>query len=204
MFRRISFYLLMSCASILLVSCASVQEHTTVEPSGWQAEQQRRQQIKNWEIRGRLGVQTEVTGGNVDIIWKQSAQDYSIRLIAALGTGNYHIKGDDVAAVVHYPGGQVKTIYNTDDIFTSVLEIDLPVSAVKDWIRGLPARSMIIDDIQWNDQGLLHSVKQSGWNVEIKRYTGGKLLLPHIIYLSRNDNDDLDIRLALKQWLVKP
>jgi len=202
MLRHFSFYLTIGLTSLLLASCAAIQEQVKTEPAGWAAEQQKRQQIKNWEIRGRLGVQTEKTGGSMDLIWKQVAQDYSIHLIAPLGAGNYHIQGNDTFAEIRFPDGQKEIVYDIEDIFSTALEIDLPVKAVKDWIRGLPARSIPVDDIRWNNQGLLHTIKQNGWNVELKKYTGSSLLLPHVIYLSRDDNVDLDIRLVLRQWMV--
>ena len=202
MIRHLSFYLAVSIASLMLVSCATVKQQTSSEPAGWAADQQKRQLIKSWEIRGRLGIQTENNGGTLDIIWKQSEQDFSIRLIAPLGAGNYHVQGNAESAEIRFPDGQVKMVDGIDDVFSSILEVDLPANAVKDWIRGLPAKSLAVEDISWNEQGLLNTVKQSGWNVEMKKYTGNKILLPHVMYLSRDDNDELDIRLVLRQWLI--
>jgi len=215
MFRHFSFRPYVRLAniwllSLLLASCATTQEQVTTEPpvdptaepSTWAAEQQQRLQIKNWEIRGRLGVQTETSGGSLDLIWKQAEEEYSIRLIAPLGAGNYLIQGDDTFARIHFPDGRKETVDNVDDIFSTTLEVDLPIAAVKDWIRGLPAGSMPVQDMQWNGQGLLHTVEQSGWNVEMNKYTGSKISLPHVIYLSRDDDAELDIRLVLRQWLI--
>ena len=202
MVRHFSFPLLISLVCLILVSCAAIKEQTTIEPAGWVAEQQKRQQIKVWEIRGRLGVQTESNGGALDIIWKQSEQDFSIRLIAPLAAGNYLVQGNSDYAQVRFPDGEKKIVNNIDDVFAAILEVDLPANAVKDWIRGLPAKALAVERISWNDQGLLYRIKQSGWNVEMKKYTGNKILLPHVIYLSRDDDAELDIRLALRQWLV--
>ena len=188
--------------SIALASCAVVKEKTIIEPANWKAEQLKRQQISVWEIRGRLGLQTETTGGVLDIIWKQSEEDYSIRLIAPLGAGSYLIQGNDKYADVRYPDGRKEIISNVDDAFLSALQVKLPVSAIRDWLRGLPAKQMPIDKINWNDKGLLNRLQQSGWNVEMKKYTGADILLPHAIYLSRDDKPELDIRLILRQWLV--
>ena len=186
----------------MLASCATVKEQVTTEPAGWMAEQQKRQQIKSWEIRGRLGVQTENDGGTLDIIWKQSELDFSIRLIAPLAAGNYLVQGNGDSAEIRFPDGQIETVNNIDDVFSSILEVNLPANAVKDWIRGLPAKTLSVENISWNDQGLLNTIKQSGWNVEMKKYTGKKILLPHVIYLSRDDDIELDIRLVLRQWLI--
>jgi len=202
MFRQFLFPIAISLVLLMLASCATVKEQITTEPAGWVAEQHKRQQIKNWEIRGRLGVQTENDGGTLDIIWKQAEQDFSIRLIAPLGAGNYLVQGNGYAAEVRYPDGQVKTVNSIDDVFTSILEVNLPVNAVKDWIRGLPAKTLSVESITWNEHGLLNTIKQSGWNVEMKKYTGKKILLPHAIYISRDENTELDIRLVLRRWLI--
>ncbi len=202
MIRHLSFSLAISFALLMLTSCAAIKEQVDTEPAGWAAEQQKRQQVKSWEIRGRLGVQTENDGGSLDIIWKQAEQDFSIRLIAPLGAGNYSVQGNAKGAEIRFPDGSIKTVSNINSVFTEILEVNLPVSAVKDWIRGLPAKTLSIEDISWNEQGLLNTIRQSGWNVEMKKYTGQKLLLPHVLYLSRNDDENLDIRLVLRQWLV--
>ena len=202
MIRRLLSPSLVLLTCSILVSCATVKQQVFTEPAGWIAEQQQRQQIKIWEIRGRLGVQTESNGGSMDIIWKQSDEEFSIRLIAPLGAGTYLIQGDNEVADIRFPDGQKKVVNNIDEVFSSALEIELPANAVKDWIRGLPAKSLSVESISWNEQGLINRIKQSGWNVEMKKYTGNDILLPHAIYLSSDDNDELDVRLVLRQWLV--
>lgn len=198
--------------ALWLTSCASLQEQQpAVEapvkkvseiPEDWQEQQLKRQQIKNWEIRGRIGVQTKDNGGSMDIIWKQAGQSYSIRLIAPLGAGNYHVQGEHDYAEIRYPDGRKEIIDNVDDVFASTLDVALPTSAIKDWIRGMPAASLKLEKISWNKLGLPDKMKQSGWNVHLTKYTGTEIQLPHAIYVSRDDDADLDIRLVLRQWLV--
>ena len=202
MFQNFTSRLVVCLLCLIIASCATVKQQITTEPADWKAEQQKRQQINNWEIRGRLGVQTETTGGSMDIIWKNADQDYSIRLIAPLGAGSYLIQGNSDYAEIRFPDGQTDIVSNIDVIFTSIFEIDLPASAVRDWIRGLPSKALTVEQISWNEQGLLAKLKQSGWNVEMNKYTGDKILMPHIIYLSRDGNDELDVRLVLRQWMI--
>ena len=197
--------------SFMSLSCTSIQQQPVdVEPlkkvsdvpDGWQEQQSQRRQIENWEIRGRIGVQTKTNGGSMDIIWKQAQQSYSIRLIAPLGAGSYHVQGEQGFTEVRHPDGRKEIIDNVDKVFASTLDVELPTSAIKDWIRGLPAASLTQEKISWNVHGLPDKLKQSGWNVHLTKYTGKDLLLPHAIYLSRDDDADLDIRLVLRQWLV--
>lgn len=205
--RHFTFQLLTGMLSLMLASCATFKEQATmeqlkIEPASWALEQEKRQSINIWEIRGRLGVQSEYNGGSMDIIWKQSEQEYAIRLLAPLGAGNYLIQGNDDFAEIRFPDGEKKIIENTDDIFADTLEVALPVTAIKNWIRGLPAKSLSIEKISWNEQGLLHKIKQSGWNVEMTNYIGNEIPLPHAIYVNRDDNPALDIRLLLRQWMI--
>ncbi len=193
---------------LLIASCATVKqqipttEKIQVEPAAWASEQKKRQQVNDWEIRGRLGVQTQTTGGSMDIIWKNAGQDYSIRLIAPFGAGGYRVQGGSDYAEIRFPDGEIRRVDNIDTVFSSILGINLPASAVKDWIRGLPSKALSVERISWNEQGLLSKIKQSGWNVEMTRYAGDKILMPHAIYLSRDDDSELDVRLILRQWLV--
>jgi len=202
MFQNFTSRLVACLLCLFIASCATVKEQTTTEPAAWAAEQQKRQQVNNWEIRGRLGVQTENNGGTLDIIWKNADQDYSIRLIAPLGAGSYLVQGSSDYAEIRFPDGQTDIVSSIDVVFTSIFEVDLPASAVKDWIRGLPSKALTVEQISWNEQGLLANIKQSGWNVEMSKYTGDKILMPHAIYLTRDGNDELDVRLVLRQWLI--
>lgn len=208
MSRHISFVLAITLVCLALVSCATVTQQTEKEsevdkqPATWPAEKEKRQQVDIWEIRGRLGLQTDKTGGTMDIIWKQAGDDYTIRLIAPLGAGSYMVQGGKDFAEIRFPNGEKQVVDNVDDVFASTLEVDLPTSAVKDWVRGLPASALPVEQIEWNDQGLINRIKQSGWNVEMTKYSGVKVSLPHSIYVSRDDDEALDVRLILRQWLI--
>lgn len=203
MIRNILFYFLTSVFCITLASCAAIKERTTTAPAGWLEQQQQRQKIKSWNIRGRLGVQTKDTGGSVDLIWKQSASDYTMRLILPFGNGSYLIKGNDSYAEFNSSKDRKKIVTDVDNVFSSLLGEKLPVKAIRSWLRGIPASALSTSSIEWDDKGLLSKLVQSGWTVELSNYLGKHLLLPHNIYLSRLDNPDLDIRLAINHWAIE-
>jgi len=202
MIRSLSFPVTIVFACLALISCATVKEQVKTEPDTWAAELVKRQQINTWEMRGRLGVQTDVTGGSMDIIWKNDGENFSIRLIAPLGSGSYLVQGDNQQAEIRFPNGSTKTINDVDDVFRSMLEVDLPASAVKDWIRGIPSKKLSVEQISWDEKGHLNRVKQSSWNAEMVKYVGDGIPMPHNLYLSRDGEEELDIRLVVRQWLI--
>jgi len=205
-FSRVAFFsailLLASCASLHQPPIEKEQELLDKIPANWASEQLQRKNISQWEVRGRIGIQSEYNGGSLDIIWKQAGDDFSMRLIAPLGAGTYLIQGDKTFAEIRYPDGKKKMIDSIDGIFALTFDIDLPASALIDWVRGIPASALTLETIDWNEQGLMMYAEQSGWNINISKYAGDKMAMPHAIYLSRDDNAELDIRLLLRRWLL--
>ena len=195
-------------AALFLASCATINQPVIDEekldpiPENWAREQEQRKNISQWEVRGRLGIQSEYNGGSLDIIWKQVGDDFTMRLIAPLGAGTYLIQGNKSFAEIRFPNGEKKIINSIDDIFASTFNVELPASALIDWVRGVPASALTLETIKWNQQGLMEHAEQSGWDVEISKYAGSEIAMPHAIYVTRNDNDELDIRLVLRQWLL--
>ncbi len=194
--------------ALLLSSCATINQPVIEEenvdkiPDNWANELEQRKNISQWEVRGRLGIQSEYNGGSLDIIWKQMGDDFTMRLIAPLGAGTYLIQGGKSFAEIHFPDGKKKMINSIDDIFSSTFNVELPASALLDWVRGIPASALTLEAIDWNQQGLMKHAEQSGWNIEISKYAGSEMAMPHAIYVTRNDNDEMDIRLVLRQWLL--
>jgi len=202
--------LLIVCLLFLPGACAQpgVKEESPIavakpiQPTSWPAAKKQRMAIRSWELRGRLGVQTENNSGTLDLIWQQDGDEYVIRLLAPMGQGTYLISGNEYSAVLRLPNGKKRIISNPDALFNDSLGVDLPLSALRDWVRGIPASSLPVDKIRWNKKGLLRQIDQNGWHVEMSNYLGNKVLLPYKIYLSREDNPDLSIRLALRQWMI--
>ncbi len=199
--------------SILLLSaCAHVEVEVEepieitppepVEPAGWQVLKKQRQSIKSWELRGRLGLQTEYNGGSLDFNWRQDGDDYVIRMIAPMGQGTFLISGDSQSATIRAPGGKSRFIENPDAMFKSTIGVDLPIAALRDWVRGVPASSLELDSREWDEQGMLHIIEQAGWHIEMSNNLGENVPLPHKIYINREDQPELDIRLVLRQWMI--
>jgi len=197
---------------LLLSGCAHVDEEAElpadvvppkpVEPVNWQATKLQRQAINSWELRGRLGIQTEHNGGSLDINWKQDGNDYVIRLLAPMGQGTYRIHGDKYSVSIKMPNGKTRYIDQPNQMFNEALGVSLPLDALKDWVRGIPASSLTLDYAKWDDKGLLQVVRQEGWHVEMGNNFGETLAMPYKIYIDREDMPELDIRLVLRQWMV--
>ena len=194
---------LLSCVLIsLLASCASVSEQVLQKPADWEQVLQQHQKINDWQIKARLGVQTETEGGSFDVFWQQLADTYNIQLVAPMGQGAVNINGDQDGVTIRLANGQSEYSRDADDLFAAMTGLSLPVNGLQDWLRGMPIQGEDIQTEIWNEHGQLYKLEQNGWRVEMNRYkVVAGYELPHAFYLERPDRPELSVRLLVREWL---
>lgn len=186
---------------LTLASCASVSEQVFESPADWALTQQHNQQLTHWEIKARLGVQTETDGGSFDVFWQQIADAYDVRLVAPLGQGAVQINGNDDGVTISLADGSTEYSEHANELFTAMTGLPLPVEGLQDWLRGMPMQGEEIKTISWNEQAQLYKLEQSGWRVEMNRYKKvAGYELPHAFYLEREDQPELSVRLLVREW----
>lgn len=194
-------YLLVSMLVALLASCASITEQIKHQPADWNARLEHHNQISEWTIKARLGVQAETEGGSFDVFWQQSADVYDIRLVAPMGQGAVVIKGDRNGVTISLADGRTEFATDADSLFSSMTGLSLPVNGLQDWLRGMPIQDEKIHKPRWNENGQLYKFEQRGWRVEMNRYRQvADYELPHAFYLEREDRPDLSVRLLVREW----
>ena len=185
-----------------IAACARLTEQFDESPPDWDQRIQQQQQIRDWTIKARLGVQTETEGGSFDVIWQQLGSRYDIRLIAPLGQGAVKINGDAEGVSISLADGRTEYSDDADRLFSDMTGLSLPVNGLQDWMRGMPIQDQAIQNISWNEFGQLFKIEQSGWRVEMNRYKAiDGFELPHAFYLEREDRPELSVRLLVRQWL---
>ena len=185
-----------------IAACARLTEQFDESPPDWDQRIQQQQQIRDWTIKARLGVQTETEGGSFDVIWQQLGSRYDIRLIAPLGQGAVQINGDAEGVSISLADGRTEYSDDADRLFSDMTGLSLPVNGLQDWMRGMPIQDQAIQNISWNEFGQLFKIEQSGWRVEMNRYKAiDGFELPHAFYLEREDRPELSVRLLVRQWL---
>jgi len=199
--RDVVRYLVICMLLQLLASCASISEQIRHQPADWDARLEQHNQISQWTIKARLGVQTETEGGSFDVFWQQAADVYDVRLVAPLGQGAVHIEGDRDGVTISLADGQTEHARDAETLFASMTGLSLPVNGLQDWLRGMPIQGEKIDNTRWNESGQLYKFEQRGWKVEMNRYREvAGYELPHAFYLERDDRPDLSVRLLVREW----
>jgi outer membrane lipoprotein LolB len=199
---RFLFWLLPLLA--LVSACVGPQFRGELPPDAraWKQHQQQMKGLQQWRIRGRFSVATADNGGQGDLFWNQyNTQDYDIKLVAPFGGGTSLIRGRENYVQLDTSSGEQYADENIDALMARVDDIQLPVSGLRYWIRGLPTPGRDAQLMGWNEQGLLSLLEQDGWRISIRGYqTAGDYQLPRKIFIKRADDTQVDLRLVISDW----
>lgn len=209
MMRRLSFRsrlmmigvaittLLGGCAQqpIRLDQTASMQSKHN---STWRAHEQAVRQVTNWQCVGRIAIRTETEGGTINLSWQQTGVHARIMLNAPLNQGTVELIGRPDMMLITDSAGQRQLTSNPSATIEQLTGWKIPISALPDWIRGLPHDKNAL--IQLNGNGGLNTLNDDGWLINYEAYMpvpGYDLTMPRKITVSR---DNIRLRLVIESW----
>lgn len=185
----------------LLAGCAGFGARESVEgqgnPAQWKQHKDQLSSIDGWQIEGKVGVRAPKDSGSGTLFWLQRQDYYDIRLSGPLGGGAARLTGRPGDILLEVSNRGRFRAESPEALLQEQLRLDLPVSNLLWWIRGLPApdsRSRITLD----GQSRLAQLEQDGWKVEYQRYTEQNgYALPERMKLY---GQDLEVTLVIKDW----
>ena len=167
-------HLLVFSLIALLAGCAGLTSHEALEgqgdPAQWKAHKEQITQLDGWQINGKIGIRAPQDSGSATLFWLQRQDYYDIRLSGPLGGGAARLTGRPGDILLEVSNRGRFRAESPEALLQEQLRLDLPVSNLLWWIRGLPApesRSRITLD----EQSHLAQLEQDGWQVEYQRYT---------------------------------
>ncbi|HED35298.1 MAG TPA: outer membrane lipoprotein LolB [Gammaproteobacteria bacterium] len=186
-----------------LSACTSnVVRYEPVLNVNWKLQQQQLSELQSWSIKGRISVQTEYEGGQLDYIWQQYNQnDYDIRLQAPMGAGTTLISAREQGVSLKTSSGDELFDADVDKLIAKLNGWPLPVNGLRYWVKGMPAPGSDYNVSKWNEQGLAEVMLQDGWRIEFKKYNDIKgFVLPGKLFINRQKGEEVDVRLIIRQW----
>ena len=194
-------HLLVFSLIALLAGCAGLTSHEALEgqgdPAQWKAHKQQISQLDGWQISGKIGIRAPRDSGSATLFWLQRQDYYDIRLSGPLGGGAARLTGRPGDILLEVANRGRFQAPSPEALLREQLRLDLPVSNLLWWIRGLPApdsRSRLTLD----GDSHLARLEQDGWQVEYQRYTEQNgYALPERLKLY---GQDLEVTLVIKDW----
>jgi len=121
---------------------------------------------------------------------------------APLGQSTMSLEGNRYRVVMRTTDGKEIVENNPDVLIAKVMDLQIPVTGLYSWIRGIPAPHSTPKQYQLDEAGYLYSLQQDGWNISYKRYiTIAGFTLPDKVFL---ENKHFKVRIAVSHWDLTP
>lgn len=185
---------------LLITACTPFWQTKPLEPAEllWENRQTALKQMDDWSFRGRTVIRQDKEGWNVGVTWQQQQEEFNIRLFGPFSQGAVELAGDDKLVTMTFSDGETYSAATPEELLAEVLGWLLPVSALRDWVRGLPHAPIKIDKKTLDEKGRLTTLSQAGWQVEFVDYAPLEDKdVPAKIFI---EHPQLSIRLVMNGW----
>jgi len=198
---KLAHHLLVFSLIALLTGCAGLTSKEALEGQGdaqsWQAHKQRISSLDAWQINGKVGIRAPKDSGSGTLFWLQRQDYYDIRLSGPLGRGAARLTGRPGEILLEVANQGRYQAASPEQLLQDQLGLNLPVSHLLWWIRGLPSPDSK-SRLNLDGQSHLAQLSQDGWYVEYLSYAEQNgFWLPERIKLS---GFDLQVTLVIKDW----
>ncbi len=191
---------------IWLVACTMpILKDEVIDKVDWTNQQRVNNRIQRWLINGRIAMQNEDDGVQLDYEWKQlNATDYNIRLQAPFGISTALVSGRAEGVSIKTSSGDSLFDTDVDRLMLRLNGWPLPVKGLHYWVRGLPSPDSDYSVPQWNDNGMPKVILQDGWRIEFRRYTliSQQYVLPRKVFI-RRPGKEIQVRLIVRKWSIE-
>jgi outer membrane lipoprotein LolB len=187
---------------ILFISaCSPLQQRTdiAIDPELiWQERQIQLRQLTKWEIRGRTAITQGKEAWNAGLNWRENSGIYRIKLMGPFSQGGIHLDGTPEQVVLTLSDGEMIAAATPEALLTKTFELKFPISALRDWVRGLPYAGTPYQTVEIDNQGRLKHLEQQEWKVDYQRYEAyGQQQMPSKLSIS---HPDFSVRLVVNSW----
>ncbi|PCJ31575.1 MAG: outer membrane lipoprotein LolB [Gammaproteobacteria bacterium] len=181
-------------------ACTPVwQTKPTVSPDTlFDAHQHTLASLERWEIRGRTVIIQGKEGWNVGLWWQENKTDYHIKLEGPFAQGGMTLDGDERNVILTMDDGQQFSAATPEELIMSTLGWTLPISALRDWIKGMPYAEKELTLVEHDDEGRITHLIQGDWDIEYRRYAPfNGSAMPAKIFIT---HPDLSVKLIIRKW----
>jgi outer membrane lipoprotein LolB len=158
-------------------------------------------QLNQWDLTAKFSVSTKDGTESGSIRWILNPDEERLDMLSPTGSvvaqltmteSEARLKTDDRETVAK----------DADTLFKDVMDISLPVNALRYWVRGLDAPDLPLESAEKDGEGRITKLSQDGWqlvyNGNISIESGShRFEVPRRLTATRGD---IEIRWASTEW----
>ena len=153
---------------------------------------------EGWTLQGRVAISSGKESGNARIEWQQPPvlDSYQVTLSAPVTRQSWRLQVNAGRATLSGLDGGDRSGPDAGLLLREATGWDIPVEALRFWLRGLPVEGRVTQ-YAFDARQRLVGLDQNGWHIQFERV--GDEVLPRRITASRGDSR---VRLVIDQWGV--
>jgi len=185
--------------SLLLISC-STAPITPERLAAWEQWQSQLRQIDQWQMNASIAVRGDKGAWSARVFWQQQKSLYQLRFHVAGGQGIVLLDGSATEVKMRTADRQEFVAPTPDTLLKDVLKVEIPVSFLFYWIRGIPSPKERVVDYRLNEFNQLSFLAQVGWKIEFVDYReihGHRLPVKLLL-----ENDEYKVKILISQWML--
>jgi len=153
--------------------------------------------IRQWDVSGRIAMQTTDDAWSASMSWKQIGNDYDIRLFGPLGGKALSIKGSEDYVFLTTDKGETFSDVSAVRLIYRQTGWQVPVEGLRYWARALAAPEAPSRQV-FDQVGRLSELHQSDWTIYYQDYRIiNNLEMPRKM---RMVNEHFTVKLVLRDW----
>jgi len=157
-------------------------------------------QLNSWQINGRIAIKTESENWTANVYWQQRDSTYQLRFNVPPGQGIMLLEGNSSKVVMRTANNETFTATDADELVADVLKVNIPISNLRFWIRGIPSPKSSPTWYTLNKTDNLQRLRQNGWEIDYKQYINvHNIYLPRKIFL---ENAKFKVKIVISQWKI--
>lgn len=184
---------------VLIAGCATAPPQTAAS-ADWLRHRSLLNELRDWRVSGRIAIQHEREGWSASLQWRQTGEEYVLRLSAPLGRGTVELSGSEAGVSMRTADNRVLTADTPETLMQDNLGWHVPLRGLSFWVRGLPEPGSEPEGMSFDANGRIQDLRQDGWHVSYERYLSeGAYQLPGKMTL---ENRQLRVKLVISDWVV--
>lgn len=190
---------LTSCSTTKTSTEVSTTATTATPPASRETRVASLNQIKSWNLNGKIAVQSRNDSGSATVDWMQRSRQYFISLQGPLGSHAMKLSGGPGQVTLQTSDGKSYRSSSAEQLLAKQWGFHLPVSSMNYWIRGLAVPG-IPANTRYDRTGRLGTLIQQGYRIDYLSYTNtGRGELPDRLAIY---SPSLRVKLIVYHWTV--
>jgi outer membrane lipoprotein LolB len=189
------------CLALSACVAPRTRESLPADPVQARADDARRSALAEWSLSGRIAVSTGERGGSGRIDWQQEAGEYTISLSAPVTRQSWQLSGNDRGARLEGIAGGPREDADVEQLLLSATGWNIPVRALQDWVRGIPAPAAEFGPEKHVYSGSLPaSLEQAGWTIDYQEWLPAGTDRPQLPRRIVARSGNASVKLVIDEW----